>query len=53
MMMSGYGSHWAIWQAALMWFWMTAFGGLLIGAAFALVKIGTGPRSRDASRGTR
>jgi hypothetical protein len=41
MMMFGSGSHWAIWQVALMWVWMTAFGGLLIGAAFALVKSGT------------
>jgi hypothetical protein len=53
MMMFGYGSHWAIWQVALMWAWMIAFGGLLVGAAFALVKIGTAHRSRDASPGTR
>jgi hypothetical protein len=52
MMMFGYGSHWAM-QVTLMWVWMTAFGGLLIGAAFAVVKIGTAARSRDAGRGTR
>ena len=52
MMMFGYGSHWAIWQVALMWVWITAFGGLLIGAAFALVKIGTADRSQNARRGT-
>jgi hypothetical protein len=44
MMMFGFGSYWAIWQVALMWVWMTAFGGLLIGAAFALVKSGTAGR---------
>jgi hypothetical protein len=51
MMMFGYG-HWAIWQVSLMWAWMIAFGGLLIGAACALVRIGTAHRSQEANRGT-
>jgi membrane associated rhomboid family serine protease len=50
MMMFGFGSHWAIWQVALMWVWMTAFGGLLIGAAFALVKSGTADRREGGTR---
>jgi uncharacterized membrane protein len=50
MMMFGYGSHWAIWQVALMWAGMTAFGGLLIGAAYALVKSSTAGRRGDEPR---
>jgi hypothetical protein len=53
MMMFGYGSHWVIWQVALMGGGMVAFAGLLIGAAYALVKIGTAGRSPGARRGTR
>lgn len=51
MMMFGYG-HWAIWQMSLMGVGMIAFLSLLIGAACALVKIGTAHRSQDARRGT-
>jgi uncharacterized membrane protein len=51
MMMFGFGSHWAIWQVALMWVWMTAFGGLLLWAVYALVKSGTAHRPGDGRRG--
>jgi putative membrane protein len=37
-MMFWYGGGWAWWQAGLMWVGMIAFWGLLIWAAYALIK---------------
>jgi len=43
-MMSGYGSHWAVWQVAVMGIVMIGVLGLLVLAAYALI--------RNANRGS-
>jgi putative membrane protein len=48
-MMFGYGSHWALWQVALMWIGMVAFVGLLVWAICALVA--STSREPDQHRG--
>jgi putative membrane protein len=37
-MMFWYGSHWAFWQAGLMWAGMIVFWGLLIWGIYALIR---------------
>jgi putative membrane protein len=44
-MMFWYGSHWAFWQAGLMWLGMIAFWALVIWAVFALVRSASGGSS--------
>jgi putative membrane protein len=49
-MMFGYGAHWALWQAALMWAGMIVFWGLLIWGVYALITAARRP-SRDEDGG--
>jgi uncharacterized membrane protein len=47
-MMLWYGSHWAFWQASLMWVGMIAFWGLLIWGIYVLIRSANrGPGGRE------